>query len=169
MSKNPGMGHVQTSKVIPADSNALYAFLADLQNVSELLGGRLAVEFPRTPPQTRAQAEFEVMLTRFHVTVRVIARVEEAVPGERIAYRQISGFFRQWHHLMLIREHGPGQSVLTDIVEFKMPGGLLGSLADDLIVKGDLTRLLEFRATKIAEHFERGRASSAPDGAGIVR
>ncbi len=164
------MGHVQTSRVIPADRNALYAFLADLQNVPEQLGGRIEVEFPRTPPALRPQAEFEAVLTRFHVTVRVVARIEEAVAGERIAYRQLSGFFREWRHLMILDEHGPAQSRLTDIVEFTMPGGLLGSLVDDLIVKSDVGRTLEFRAAKIVEHFERApRAPSDPSVAGDAR
>lgn len=159
------MGHVQTSKIIPADRDALYAFLADLQNVPEQLGGRIEVEFPRTPPKLRPQAEFEIIMTRFHVTARIVARVEQVIEGERIAYRQISGFFREWSHLMILDEHGPGQTLLTDIAEFTMPGGIFGSLADDLYVRGDVARLLEFRAHKIAEHFQRERTSVSPGGA----
>lgn len=149
------MGHVQTSRVIPASRQEIYEFLSDLQNVPEQLGGRIEVEFPRTPPRVRPQAEFEVLMTRFHVAVRVVARIEEAVPGERISYRQLSGFFKEWSHLMLFGEHGDRQTVLTDIVDFTLPGGLIGSLVDDLYARADIARLLEFRSLKIVEHFER--------------
>jgi ligand-binding SRPBCC domain-containing protein len=154
------MGHVQTQRVIPASREELFAFLADLQNIPEQLGGRIDVEFPSTPPHVHPQAEFDVMMTRFHVAVRIRSRIEQLMPNERFSYRQISGFFRSWFHVMILDEHDERQTRLTDIVEFTMPGGLFGHLADDLFVRGDIARLLAFRAMKISEHFERLRAEA---------
>jgi hypothetical protein len=44
-------------------------------------------------------------------------------------------------------------TLITDVVDFTMPGGVLGSLADDLFVRSDIERLLKHRLIKIEERF----------------
>lgn len=154
------MGRVQTSHLIPATKEELFAYLTDLQNLPEMLGGRIEVEFPSTPPTLKPQVEFEVQMTRFGIAVRAFVRVEQLIPGVRFGYRQLSGFFRSWSHVMLLDEHDAEQTRLTDVVDFAMPLGLVGALLDDLYVRGDVERLLKFRALKVAEYFERLRRES---------
>jgi len=149
------MGHVQAIRVIPASPNEVFDFLADLQNLPEQLGGMIETEFTSTPPALKTAAEFEVSMRRFQVTAKITARVDEFLRPHRLAYRQMSGVFKTWSHVMILDEHAPGQTRLTDIVDFTMPFGLLGQLADDLIVKEDVSRLLEYRLNKIFDHFAR--------------
>ena len=151
------MGHVQTSRVIPTDPATLYALVADLQNVPEQMRGRLEIEFPSGTPIVQPLTEFEAVLTRFHITARVVVRVEVADPGKRLSYRQLSGAFSEWWHLTMFEEHGPRQTLMTDIVDFSVPGGLLGSILDDLVICGEVKRLLNHRSLKIAERFGGSR------------
>ena len=156
---NPGgnLGHLQTSRLIPASREEIFAYVSDLRNVPEMLGGKIEVEFPVTPSELKARTEFELLLTRYTVTVRLIARVDRFEPPNKFGYRQISGFFRSWSHLVLLDEHDSRQTRMTDIVEFEMPFGLVGALADDLIVRGDIERLLRQRSLRLCEHFEASR------------
>ncbi len=147
------MGHVQISRLIPAPQDAVFHYLTDLQSISETLVGRIDVTFPHPPPQLRLLAEVELVSKRFAISVRTVVRVEQFVPFSKFSYRQVSGFFRSWAHLMLLDTHDKDQTRLTDVVDFTMPAGLFGALADDLFVRADVERLLIYRAAKVAEHF----------------
>jgi hypothetical protein len=54
---------------------------------------------------------------------------------------------------MRFEEHGENETLVTDLVDYQIPLGLLGYLADDLLIKGDMRRLLSARLEKAKEHF----------------
>ncbi len=155
------MGHVQISRLIPAPQEAVFQYLTDLQTFPETLFGRIEVELGETPPPLKSLAEVEFVLKRFSVPVRTVIRVEQLVPSTKFSYRQISGFFKAWSHVMLLDTHDKDQTRLTDVVDFTMRAGLFGALADDLFVRADVERLLIFRAAKVAEHFHKNEHRSS--------
>lgn len=80
---------------------------------------------------------------------------------ERPAYfvdEQVSGPFRHWRH-----EHRfeaaprPGATLMTDIVDFSAPAGLLGTIADLLVLRRYLTRLIHVRNDHIRAVTEAAR------------
>jgi ligand-binding SRPBCC domain-containing protein len=75
--------------------------------------------------------------------------------GSRLTYRQIEGIFTAWTHTMKFEEHGESETLVTDLVDYQVPLGLFGFLADDLLIKGDMRRVLAARLQKAKEHFEQ--------------
>jgi hypothetical protein len=55
---------------------------------------------------------------------------------------------------MKFEEHGEHSTLVTDIVDYQVPLGIFGHLADDLILKSDMNRVLSQRLGKAKEHFE---------------
>jgi hypothetical protein len=149
------MGRVTTSHLISAERQAVFAYLTDLNHVPEQLDGIIETEFPVPPPKLAPMVEFKLSMTRYGVTARIIARVESFQEPERISYRQLGGFFKTWSHSMHLDEHGPGQTRLTEVINFTMPYGLLGSIADDLYVRADIARVMNERAEVIMAHFNK--------------
>jgi hypothetical protein len=49
---------------------------------------------------------------------------------------------------MKFEEHGPTQTLVTDIVEYEIPFGILGKLADDFFIRHDLKNILEHRLNR---------------------
>lgn len=152
------MGHVQTSRLIPADRQRVYAHITDLSHLAEWISPDLEVEFPHGGPipVPQLRGEFALELRRFGVSAHVVCRVEEMKAAKRFAYRQISGFFRSWAHVQILEEHDGRITLLTDLVDFQLPGGLLGALFDDLFVRAEIARILEERLRKIELHFAQG-------------
>ncbi len=50
--------------------------------------------------------------------------------------------------------------LMTDILQYKIPYGILGKIVDKLILKAHLTRFLERRNRALKEHIEQGRIKS---------
>lgn len=78
-------------------------------------------------------------------------------PGE-VEVRQKLGVFNSWVLTQTLEDHGPGSTLLKDHVAYQMPLGLFGRLADDLLVRREMLRLLESRHEKIRELVERRKS-----------
>jgi ligand-binding SRPBCC domain-containing protein len=149
------MGHLQTSRLIPAPAAEVFRHITAIENLPEWLSGHIHVDLEAYPVELREQSEIEVVFTRFRVATRVKVRVETLKPLERFGYRQMSGFFRSWSHTQVLRAHNERSTLLTDLVDYQLPFGLLGAFADDLVVRKDIETLLNIRLIKIEEHFLR--------------
>jgi hypothetical protein len=147
------MGHVQVSRLIPASSGDVYRTITDLSNLPTWLDLSMEVEFPEPPGVLRPQSEFALKFTRFGKSVLARFRVDEMKPRELFAYRQTEGFFKSWVHTQLLSPHDSKTTLMTDVVDFTMPYGVLGALADDLFVRTDIEKLLKHRLLKVEERF----------------
>jgi ligand-binding SRPBCC domain-containing protein len=97
------------------------------------------------------------MMTRFGLSQSIRFRIEDVLRGSRLSYRQSEGIFSSWNHTMKFEEHGEHFTLVTDIVDYQVPLGIFGHLADDLILKSDMNRVLSQRLGKAKEHFEAAK------------
>lgn len=147
------MGHVQVSRLIPASQGDLYRYLVDLGNLNQWLDLSMEAELTGSLRTLREHSEFSIKFTRYGRTVDSVFRVDELKPQETFAYRQVKGFFKSWLHTQILSLHDAKTTLVTDVVEFQMPYGILGALADDLFVRADVERLLHHRLLKTEERF----------------
>ena len=147
------MGHVQVSRLIPASQGDVYRYMTDLSNVPQWLDPSMEIDFPEAPPILRPMSEFSLVFKRFGRDVNARFRVDEMKPREKFMYRQMTGFFKSWVHTTLLSQHDSKTTLMTDVVEFTMPYGVLGALVDDLFFSRDLERLLKHRLMKVEERF----------------
>jgi ligand-binding SRPBCC domain-containing protein len=147
------MGHLNISRLIPAPVDQVFDHISRIENLPEWLVGHLVVEFPATPPKLREQVDVEVVMKRFGFPLRKVMRVEAFEPGHRLSYRQVAGFFRKWTHTQVLRAHDEQTTLLTDLVEFRLPLGIIGAFVDDVIACRDIERTLSSRLERIEEHF----------------
>ena len=147
------MGHVQVSRLIPASQADVYRYLVDLGNLPQWLDLSMEAEFVGAVPVLREHSEFAIKFTRYGRSVDSVFRVDELKPQNTFSYRQVKGFFKSWVHTQILSPHDAKTTLATDVVEFQMPYGLLGALADDLFVRADIERLLQHRLIKTEERF----------------
>lgn len=62
------------------------------------------------------------------------------------------GPYALWHHKHFIKEVEGGIE-MEDVIDYKIPFGLLGQIAQPLIVKKQLKQIFEFREAKLNELF----------------
>jgi hypothetical protein len=92
--------------------------------------------------------------TPFRQTWRIrVARVQAPV---LVVDDMLRGPFRRWLHQHRFEDLGDGTTRLTDHVEYRLPLGVLGALADRLLVRYLLQRTFRFRQARTRELLERG-------------
>ena len=62
------------------------------------------------------------------------------------------GPYKIWHHQHMIQPMEKG-TLMTDIVSYQPPLGFLGSIANELIIKGKLNEIFEYRTKALDEIF----------------
>ena len=62
------------------------------------------------------------------------------------------GPYRMWHHQHFI-EPIDGGVLMTDIVDYQPPLGILGAAANFLLIRKKLKEIFDFRTIKIEEYF----------------
>ncbi|MEO8497623.1 MAG: SRPBCC family protein, partial [Planctomycetota bacterium] len=88
--------------------------------------------------------------------VRLIARIgllkltwlaehHDYSAGRSFRDTQRSGPFAAWEHLHKFESDSAGQGVLEDYIEYRLPGGSLGSLLGGKFVRRKLNRMFEYR------------------------
>jgi len=147
------MAHLQISQLIPAPRFEAFDYLASPGNLPFLLKPAIEVQVKNDDVPLKRGAEFHFLMTRYGLSQNVRIRIEDLLRGSRLTYRQVEGLFANWTHTMKFEDHGEEATLVTDVIDYQMPFGLLGFLADDLIVKRDMTAILEARLQKAKEHF----------------
>ncbi len=73
-----------------------------------------------------------------------IAEHHDGIPGREFRDRQVEGPFETWHHIHLFEPLPGGGCRMTDRVEFRLPLGGLGELAEGM-VRERIARMLRYR------------------------
>lgn len=89
-------------------------------------------------------------------------RIEAVDAPERIVDVAERSPFAAWRHEHLFRPLGPGRTLMTDRVTYRLPGGPLGRLADRLVVRGQLARAFAERHRRTRELLEARAGAGAP-------
>jgi len=148
------MAHLQISQLVPGTRFDVFDYLTNTENLAFLLKPTIEVEVFPFDGTIKRGSELHFNMTRMGLTQSVRLRIEDWLRGSRMTYRQVEGLFAGWTHTMRFEEHGENGTLVSDLVDYQMPFGLLGYLADDLLVKRDMSSLLAARLLKAKEHFE---------------
>ncbi|USN48120.1 MAG: hypothetical protein H6626_03260 [Pseudobdellovibrionaceae bacterium] len=151
------MAHIQCSMVIPGERSEVFQYVTALENQPLLLEDTIEAENLNGDRILEKDAEYSFLMCRMHFSQPVRLYVTEFIPGDVLTYRQTEGLFEKWVHTMKFTTHGPGETLVTDLVEYAVPMGILGNLADDLFIRKDMGRVLKARLAHAAEYFERRR------------
>lgn len=148
------MAHLQISQLIPAPRLEVFDYLTDPNNLPTLLRPIVDVRVLTPEIALKRGNEIHFMMTRFGLSQSIRFRVEDVLRGSRLSYRQSEGVFAGWSHTMKFEEHNENGTLVTDLVDYQVPMGIFGHLADDLILKSDMGRLLAKRLSRAKDYFE---------------
>jgi len=81
-----------------------------------------------------------------------VSEISQVQEFEFFVDEQRVGPYALWHHQHHLAEINGGV-LMTDIVNYKPPFGILGNLANSLLIKKQLRAIFEYRRTKLEELF----------------
>src|SRR5687768_18568482 len=96
----------------------------------------------------------------FGVRLKLTSRITELDPPQHFRDSQVSGPFRRMDHDHDFHDRG-GATTMVDRFDYELPAGPFGRLADRLVVRGHLRRVLEQRAAALKRAAEARPPSSA--------
>jgi ligand-binding SRPBCC domain-containing protein len=161
--------HFQTEQRLPYPLEMVFAFFADPANLPRLMPpwqhARIdrATYVPPPPPAQPFPGSDRITGgtgTRLTITIRPVplcpirasweARIENFRWLEGFCDVQLSGPFKYWRHCHTVQSHRSG-TLLQDEVEYELPLGPLGSLADKLFVHRQLAATFRYRQRRTLE------------------
>jgi ligand-binding SRPBCC domain-containing protein len=86
------------------------------------------------------------------IRTRWVSEITHVTPGSYFVDEQRYGPYSLWHHKHFIREV-EGGVVMEDIVDYKLPLGLLGRMAQGLFVRRQLTEIFKYREGTLRDLF----------------
>ncbi|GAA4114536.1 SRPBCC family protein [Aquimarina addita] len=81
-----------------------------------------------------------------------VTEITQVVDKEYFVDEQRFGPYALWHHKHFIKEI-PGGVEMEDIIDYKIPFGILGQLVHPFLVKPKLKEIFEFRRKKLIEMY----------------
>ncbi|MGS0528429.1 SRPBCC family protein [Zobellia nedashkovskayae] len=85
-------------------------------------------------------------------TTKWVSEITHVKEGEYFVDEQRFGPYALWHHKHFIKPVDGGVE-MEDIIDYKIPFGILGQLAHPILVKKQLKQIFSFREQKLIELF----------------
>ena len=86
------------------------------------------------------------------IKAKWVTEITHVVDKKYFVDEQRFGPYAFWHHKHFIREI-PGGVEMEDIIDYKVPMGILGQLVHPFLVKPKLDEIFEYRRKKLIELF----------------
>ncbi len=144
------MPNFTSSSRIDCSVPTLRQFLGATANIPKIADPELEMKVLEAPEFITAGAEIELRVSAYGFKQRMKQRYTEVTETVIVA-EQIEGPTRTWIHRQSVSVHEGGGSLLTDIIDFEPPGGMLGFVmtADKIIET--LGEGMEFRYETLSD------------------
>ena len=92
----------------------------------------------------------------FGLRWRMTSRISAVEPPGYFVDELVAGPFKRWHHAHYFEPDGRGGTVMRDVVDFAAPFGLLGVVAERLVLDRYMPRLIGIRNDHVKAVAEAG-------------
>ena len=140
---------LERSQRIERPLDEVFAFFSDAANLEAITPRflRFRISTPRPIPMHEG-ARIDYQLSLFGVRLRWVTRITAWEPGVRFVDEQESGPYALWRHTHAFRADGAA-TIMSDVVEYALPFGPLGTLAHSLFVRRTVGRIFDHRGEVI--------------------
>jgi ligand-binding SRPBCC domain-containing protein len=154
---------LERSVEIAAPLSAVFAFHLDARNAALIspAGTRVVAVEGDVPVEPGGIVTMRMRRRPVPATLAWRVRIESVEPERRIVDVAERSPFALWRHEHLFRELGPGRTLMTDRVTYRLPAGRLGRLAERLLVRRRLEAAFAERHRRTRELLEARVAAGA--------
>ena len=138
---------LERAQTIPRSLKETFAFFSDAYNLERITPPFLRFRILTPPPiKMEEGALIEYRLRLFGAPIHWHTLIESWTPDESFVDTQIKGPYALWRHTHSFEEIGPRQVLMRDLVEYRLPFGVLGGIAHRLFIKHWLEEIFDYRA-----------------------
>jgi hypothetical protein len=145
--------HFTRRQRIARSRDEVFGFFENPLNLEAVTPAFLRFKTLTPPPiQMAVGALIDYELRLYGVPIRWRTRIDEFDPPRRFVDTQRRGPYRRWHHAHEFVEVDDG-TLMIDRVEYELPLGPLGSLANTLFVRRSLKQIFDYRRDGVDQMF----------------
>ena len=156
--------HLERRQYIPRPLADVFPFFADAANLEAITPAALHFRIltPR-PIVMRPGTLIDYRLSLLGIPFQWRTRIESFEPPHRFTDLQERGPYKRWHHTHEFSEQDGG-TWMVDRVEYQLPLGPIGRLANALFVQRQLKQIFDYRFQAIERLLVGDSQSPAPVG-----
>ena len=136
---------------MPGSPTDVFEFFADARNLEAITPPLLRFRLVTPDPIAMGRGT----LIRYRLRVRGVpvswlTEIKEWDPPHRFVDEQLKGPYALWHHTHTFEADGD-ETIMRDVVRYRVGFGALGAVADALVVRRDVAGIFDFRAQRVRE------------------
>ena len=144
---------LRRTTVLPGTVEDVFAFFRDPRNLERMTPPWLAFTITSTTDATvRKGTRIRYRLCLLGVPLSWESRITEYADNSHFADEQVTGPYATWYHRHSFRLAAGGVE-MTDIVDYRLPFGVLGRLVHWLVVRHQLRAIFDYRTVAIQQVF----------------
>ncbi len=145
---------LHAKQAVPIDRKTAWDFLSNPENLKVITPEKMGFQILNGADRPL----FEGQIIQYKVspiagiTTKWVSEITNIKEGNYFVDQQLFGPYALWHHKHFIHETDGGV-IMEDLIDYKIPFGVLGRLAHPLIVKKQLQQIFAFREEKLQQLF----------------
>jgi hypothetical protein len=137
------MSYIQVTSLVPFSPDTVFAALSQPAQLRRAWADHIEVEVLEEDKKYSRGAEILFRMTRFGISQPLRLVVEQWEPPHQMTLKQVEGPFKYWVQNIKLESHSGAGTLVTENINYSLPYGLFGNLADDLFVRSDLEALMK--------------------------
>ena len=145
---------LESKQNLPISKKEAWEFLSSPKNLKTITPEYMSFDIlsGADRPMFAGQIIQYIVTPLLGIKTKWVTEITHVVEGEYFVDEQRFGPYALWHHKHFIKEI-PGGVEMEDIIDYKVPMGILGQLVHPFIVKPKLDEIFEHRRKKLIELF----------------
>ncbi|WP_378174619.1 cell division inhibitor [Aquimarina sp. SS2-1] len=145
---------LQTTQNLPISLQEAWDFLSDPKNLKTITPDYMGFQIISGAEKKMYAGQIIQYIVTPVVGIKTkwVTEITHVADKEYFVDEQRFGPYALWHHKHFIKEI-PGGVEMEDIIDYKVPLGILGQLVHPFLVKPKLKEIFEYREKKLIELF----------------
>ena len=139
---------------LPISVDEAWEFLSDPKNLKIITPAKMSFDIisGADRPIYAGQILQYKVTPMMGIRTKWVSEIKSIVPKKYFVDEQLYGPYSLWHHKHFIRKIEGGVE-MEDIIDYKIPLGILGQMIHPLLVKPRLEEIFNYRQKKLVELF----------------
>lgn len=146
--------NLHSTQKLPISVEEAWNFLSDPRNLKVITPDYMGFEIlsGADRPMFPGQIIQYIVTPIAGIKTKWVTEITHVKEGEYFVDEQRFGPYALWHHKHFIKAI-PGGVEMEDVIDYKLPMGILGQMAHPFLVKPKLQEIFDYRQEKLLELF----------------
>lgn len=145
---------LHTKQNLPISKETAWNFLSDPKNLKTITPTYMSFDIIDGADRKMYPGQIiqYIVTPLFGIKTKWVTEITHVVNNEYFVDEQRFGPYSLWHHKHFIKEIEGGIE-MEDIIDYKIPFGIIGQLMHPILVKPKLNEIFDYRKKKLIELF----------------